>query len=93
MIIVLQGRGDTHHGSQHDTGGPRSADCGGPRATLADPEMQKMIEFIMNGCPTSKSAVPQEICCYFDIQDTLSYEDDVILAWHDTRSATNGGGL
>ena len=49
------------------------------QATIADQDMQKLAELILNGWPQAKSAVPQEIRHYFDFRDTLSHDDGIIV--------------
>ena len=48
-------------------------------ATKNDKMMQKLIYFILNGWPDMKTEVPPEIVVYFDMRDTLSIQDGIIL--------------
>ena len=46
--------------------------------TEKDPQLQKVISFILNGWPDKKSDVLEEAKEYFDIRDSLSVLDDVV---------------
>ena len=48
-------------------------------ATKNDKMMQKLTYFILNGWPDMKTEVPPEIVVYFDMRDTLSIQDGIIL--------------
>ena len=48
-------------------------------ATQKDPGLQTLLQFIDEGWPARKSDVPEPIRLYFDIRDTLSHQDGIIL--------------
>ena len=48
-------------------------------ATARDHTMLTLTEYIVNGWPDTKQEVPAEIRPYFDVRDTLSQENGVIL--------------
>ena len=48
-------------------------------ATAEDESMQKLLSIIRDGWPDNKNEVPSELKTYFDVRDTLSHQDGVIL--------------
>ena len=48
-------------------------------ATAEDESMQKLLSVIREGWPDNKNEVPSELKPYFDVTDTLSHQDGVIL--------------
>ena len=48
-------------------------------ATAEDESMQKLLSIIRDGWPDNKNEVPSELKPYFDVRDTLSHQDGVIL--------------
>ena len=48
-------------------------------ATAKDESMQNLLSIIREGWPDNKSEVPSELKPYFDVRDTLSHQDGVIL--------------
>ena len=48
-------------------------------ATKKDPVLQTLLQFTDEGWPARKSDVPEPIRLYFDIRDTLSHQDGIIL--------------
>jgi transposase InsO family protein len=48
-------------------------------ATATDPAMQTLSNLIRNGWPEKKNEVPNEVRPYFDIRDTLGYQNGIIL--------------
>ena len=49
------------------------------QATANDPDLQKVLDLIKDGWPEEKHLVVPEATPYFDIRDTLSHQDGVIL--------------
>ena len=47
--------------------------------TKKDPTLQSLITVILDGWPSNKNELPRELTPYFDLRDTLSVDDDVIL--------------
>ena len=48
-------------------------------ATVEDKSMQKLLRIIRDGWPDNKNEVPSELKPYFDVRDSLSHQDGVIL--------------
>ena len=48
-------------------------------ATVEDESMQKLLRIIRDGWPDNKNEVPSERKPYFDVRDSLSHQDGVIL--------------
>jgi len=48
-------------------------------ATAEDEKMQKLLSIIRDGWPDNKNEAPSELKPYFDMRDTLSHQDGVIL--------------
>ena len=48
-------------------------------ATAKDESMQKLISILRDSWPDNKNEVPSELKPYFDMRDTLSHQDGVIL--------------
>ena len=48
-------------------------------ATQKDPILRTLLQFTDEGWPARKSDVPEPIRLYFDIRDTLSHQDGIIL--------------
>ena len=48
-------------------------------ATAEDEGMQKLLSIIRDGWPDNKNEAPSELKPYFDVRDTLSHQDGVIL--------------
>ena len=48
-------------------------------ATLADKNLSILKEAIVNGWPQHKSQAPAEVLPFYDIRDTLSVEDELIV--------------
>ena len=48
-------------------------------ATADDESMQKLLSIIRDGWRDNKNEVPSELKPYFDVRDTLSHQDGVIL--------------
>ena len=49
------------------------------QAIAKDTDLQKVLDLIQNGWSESKQLVPPEATPYFNIRDTLSHQDGVIL--------------
>ena len=53
--------------------------CQVREATANDESMQVLLRIIKDGWPKHKSQVPSEVRVYYDIRDTLSFQDGIIL--------------
>jgi transposase InsO family protein len=49
------------------------------KATADDEQSQTIIKYILQGWPESKDKVAENVKCFFDIKDTLAYEEDLIF--------------